>query len=304
MLTAGNPLARPEQALEIKADADVEQAVIDLVGDLAAYKPGAKLVFLEGSGESPFDQHLLFELFPEFTATVNLISSGSKARVRKISDLLDRARSAGAVVGKAFAITDRDSDDFEDMDSKNAFAWDRYHIENYLLEPDFIAKPLIDLNLARTIDVRPEGLMKLLRDCAGETLSQMVRHELEDPTSKLMVRAISANTPRDSDFNTADLRKALERSKDRIDELLKDSLSDAALSAREQDLRTRFESDLNSGRWVATFRGRDILKRFVSKHMNGVVRYEVFRDLIVARMRDAKFRPEGIEQVLKKIEKA
>lgn len=304
MLTAGNPLAKPEQALEIKADADVEQAVIDLVGDLAAYKPGAKIVFLEGSGEQPFDQNLLVELFPEFTATVNLISSGSKARVRKISDLLSRARDAGVVVGKAFAITDRDSEEAPSDDAENAFSWDRYHIENYLLEPDFIQKTLIDLNLARSIDVRPEELLKLLAACAEDTLPQMVRHELEDGASKVLVRAISANTPRDTEFKVAALRAALEESEQRIRQLMKNSLSQGSLEERETEIRNRFVEDLKTGRWIGTFRGRDILKRFVAKHMNGIVRYEVFRDLIVARMRDAKHRPEGIAAVLEKIEKA
>ena len=304
MLTAGSPLAKPNQALEIKAEADVEQAVIDLVGDLAAYKPGAKIVFLEGSGEVPFDQNFVVELFPEFAATVNLISSGSKARVRKVSDLLDKARGAGAIVGKAFAITDSDNEEIASDDSQNAFSWDRYHIENYLLEPDYIAKTIIDLNLARSIDVRPEELMKLLAACAEDTLPQMVRHELEDKTSKAMVRAISTNTPRDADFKITALREALEESQQRIQELLSDPLSERALAEREAELRSRFADDIQSGRWIATFRGRDVLKRFVAKHMNSVVRYEVFRDLIVARMRDGKFKPEGIAVVLAKIEKA
>lgn len=43
------------QVKEISASDEVEQAVIDLVGDLAAYRPGAKLVIVEGGGNSELE---------------------------------------------------------------------------------------------------------------------------------------------------------------------------------------------------------------------------------------------------------
>jgi energy-coupling factor transporter ATP-binding protein EcfA2 len=304
MLTAGSPLAQPEQALEIKADADVERAVIDLVGDLAAYKPGAKIVFLEGGGNSPFDETLIEELFPEFSASVNLISGGNKARVQQVTSLLERAQEAGAMVGKTFAITDQDNDVLNESAPANCHQWDRYHIENYLLEPDFVARTVIDLNRGREIDVRTDALVGLLRGCAEDTLPGLIRHELEDGTSKMLVRAISANTSREGEFEVGALRRALEESQERINELLEGPLSQEKLEERATEVRAKLVSDLEEGRWIATFRGRDILGRFVAKHMGGVVRYEVFRDLIVARMRDGKFKPEGMSKILLKIEQA
>lgn len=121
MLSAGNPLINPEQLLGISADDDVEKAVLDLVGDLAAYKPGAKLVFIEGGGEQPFDENMITSLFPEIASQVNLITSGSKARVRQVSLLLEHARAAGAMVGQAFAITDGDNETSEPF-GDNVFA--------------------------------------------------------------------------------------------------------------------------------------------------------------------------------------
>jgi hypothetical protein len=303
MLNAGSPLAKPDQAIEVKADDELERAVIDLVGDLAAYKPGAKLVFIEGGGSTPFDEKLIVDLFPQFAASVNLITSGNKARVQQVSALLDRARSAGAAVGRAFAITDRDNDQGQ-QDSPNCYRWDRYHIENYLLEPDFVAKVVIGIGLAKSVDVRADELFSILKGCAADTLHDLVRHELESESHASLSAALSTSTRRGESFDVSALRGAVLQSYERMGALLDGVLSKESLLAREAAVRARFEDDLNSGAWIKTFRGRDILKRFLAKHLNGCLRYEILRNMIVSHMVDANFRPEGIVDVLAKIEGA
>lgn len=69
------------QVHPIIATEDVERAVISLVGDLATYRPGAKVVIFEGS-DSEFDLKMTCTLFPELQASVNLISGGNKRRTR------------------------------------------------------------------------------------------------------------------------------------------------------------------------------------------------------------------------------
>jgi len=59
-------------------------------------------------------------------------------------------------------------------------------------------------------------------------------------------------------------------------------------------------AQLGSNEWVKTFRGRDILRRFVGQHGQGL-RYEPFRDLIIARMRDADHKPAGMKAVVDQI---
>lgn len=301
MLTAGSPLAAPDQILEITADGEIEAAVIDLVGDLAAYKPGAKLVFIEGGGKSPFDEAMITSLFPEFASSVNLITSGQKARVRQVSSLLGHARSAGAAVGKAFAITDHDNEG-EERDDGNCFRWDRYHIENYLLEPDFIAKCVIRLGLAKAVDVQDHAILALLKDSATDTLSDLVRHELEHRSHAELVKSLSASTTRGGEFDVSELRQALLASQQRISDLLNGALSDEQLKLDEQKVRARFQAALDSGAWIATFRGRDILKRFLSKCLKGCIRYDIFRNMIVSDMVDTAHKPEGMKAVLAEIE--
>jgi hypothetical protein len=64
---------------------------------------------------------------------------------------------------------------------------------------------------------------------------------------------------------------------------------------------SRAEAELADGRWTSTYRGRDVLRRFCDLARLGIA-YEFLRDLIIARMRDAKYEPPGmcavIDQVL------
>jgi hypothetical protein len=59
-----------EQAVPLVAKEGLQRAVIDLVGDLASYRPDAKLVIFEGEN-SEFDQRMTSTLFPAFSEKVN-----------------------------------------------------------------------------------------------------------------------------------------------------------------------------------------------------------------------------------------
>lgn len=301
MLTAGSALAQPEQALEVEVDGDVKRAIIDLVGDLAAYKPGAKLVFLEGGGNTNVDEYIISNIFPDFSQSVNLITSGSKSRIRQIDAVLERASASGAIVGKYFAITDLDGEIEIDTGSKNILRWDRYHIENYLLDAEAISRVIVDLNMATSVDVRIPAVLDLLREAARKTLPQLVRHELEDTSSKSLMRAISARTERTGDFQSEKLYEALQGSRRKIDDLLTNSLSKTSLSVKQSEVEAGLNADLNSGEWINTFRGRDVLKTFLSDNLRGVIRYEVFRDFIIAKMRDVGIQPVGMKAVIDRI---
>ena len=68
------------QATAVKAQHEMEQVVIALVGDLAAYRPNAKVVIFEGGGDTAFDVRMTCTLFPEFEQRINPIAAGNKKR--------------------------------------------------------------------------------------------------------------------------------------------------------------------------------------------------------------------------------
>lgn len=80
------------QLRAIEVGEALDRAIVDLVGDLATYRPGAKIVFFEGGGDVDFDVRMTTVLFPDFRKAVNSISVGHRARVEQLHDLLRKAR--------------------------------------------------------------------------------------------------------------------------------------------------------------------------------------------------------------------
>jgi predicted ATPase len=84
------------QVAPLLAKENVQKVVIDLVGDLAAYRPDAKLIIFEGEN-SDFDQRMTLSLFPLIQEKANLVSAGNKQRVRGLHDILSVALEKGQV---------------------------------------------------------------------------------------------------------------------------------------------------------------------------------------------------------------
>lgn len=284
------------QIMKLTLAEDAERAIISLVGDIAAYRPGKKIVIFEGGGGSELDVYMTTQLFPEFSTQVNVISSGNKLRVRELHSVLDEAQKKGMVPFKTFSITDRDSEDLTDVVSPR-FKWNVYHIENYLLEADYILRVLTDLNLAKNMS---DGrIYDLLRSAAQETLHELVRHELVEFANRSIVSAINLGSdPSRKDIAVA-ISEAIGRSATRVGTVISENLKTATLLERESELRMSFQKDLAGDSWRSAFRGRDILRKFVSANCN--VSYETFRDLLIARMKDAGFRPVGMKLVIDEI---
>ncbi len=299
MLPCGNVPPGESQLKPLSATADLELALVDLVGDLAAYRPGGKVVIFEGGGDSDFDRRVAGALFPELQEKANLISGSNKTRVRVLHEILARAADDGRLPFQFFSVVDKD-DGSEPATYKNVsiFEWDVYHIENYFLEPKYIIKVISALggsNLPSEAEIVDE-----LRECARETLPELLRHKLSGMANTALIRAINTGTdPKSADL-AATLFEAIERSISRVKAASEGAISKANLSAAENDLRQKHEENLASGEWVKTFRGRDILKRFAGKHASSVS-YEVFRNLIVSSMRDDGYQPSGMKSVIERI---
>jgi AAA domain, putative AbiEii toxin, Type IV TA system/Protein of unknown function (DUF4435) len=290
----------PNQATPVQVGQDLERLVIELVGDLAAYRPGAKIVVFEGSGDSQFDARMTCQLFPRFQASVNTISAGSKRRVAHLYEVLEQARVAGHLPATFYAIVDRDSEPAEQKAVPTRFQWDAYHIENYLLEPRFILRVLEDVQAAITPLDTVEGVADALVSCARDTIPSLVAHRLRVLTNNSLVECLDLGfDPKRTDVAVA-LAEAAQNSCQRMAMRLKDTLSQLRLSREETELTSKAQDDLRTDAWRESFRGRDVLRQFVHRHVEGS-RYEPFRDLIVARMREAAFEPPGMQDVVDQI---
>lgn len=288
------------QASRVRVGQDVERLIVGLVGDLASYRPGAKIVIFEGGGSTDFDVRMVCTLFPRFQAMVNPIAGGSKRQVAQLYEVLESARIAGHLPARFYSITDWDGEPLTRPAVPTRLQWDVYHIENYLLEPRFILKVLGDLNLARTPVASEDAILDELRHCAAETVPELVGHKLRVKCNAAVMASLDIGfNPKRGDIGVA-LAESIERSFDRLGTVVANDLTRDKLGKEERTLTVTVRADLSTDRWRSTFRGRDILRRFANRHLNGMA-YEQFRDLIIARMRDAEFQPNGMSRIIEQV---
>lgn len=298
-IQAPGELGGTSQASAVKAKGDLERVVLDLVGDLAAYRPGAKVVVFESDAAAGFDVRMTCTLFPQFEQKVNAISGGSKRRVADLYDVLDGARRDGHLDAQFFAITDAD-DDEPLVGPGGHFQWDRYHIENYLLEPTFVLKALRLVGVDGAISATEASVLGGLRDCATATVGDLVAHRLRVLANKQLIAAIDLGfDPARPDIAAA-LSEAIARSGDRIRARTSDELSLASLERSMTSYRDELDAALIDGTWISKFRGREVLRRFAGRYVHGMA-YEYFRDLIINKMAEDNFHPTGMQRIVDQI---
>ena len=197
-------------------------------------------------------------LFPEFEQRVNIISAGDKQTVSALYDLLERARGAGHIPGQFFAITDAD-DDLTSRPTHHC-QWDAYHIENYLLVPQYVLSALRTLGIGQSDMADEADVLAILFKCAEETIDGLIAHRLKKQVYHVMVSSIDLEfDPKRSDVAVA-LTEALERSTERMQKQLSVAASKHELIDMEKQLSMRVRT-CTQGRELA----EDISRPRISK---------------------------------------
>lgn len=93
------------------------------------------------------------------------------------------------------------------------------------------------------------------------------------------------------------LSASINRSIARLHETVSTQLSLGELELRERQIREKLESALAGDVWRKDFRGRDVLKKFVSQVVQGMT-YEVFRNLIISKMKAEQYQAPGMNEVV------
>lgn len=288
------------QLRPVRADDETEAVIIELVGDLAAYRPGAKVVFFEGQ-ESEFDLKMVSRLFPEIEKIVNFVSGGNKERVQRLHQILDQAVSAGHVPVKIYSVVDKDTGDQQKETAyRRHFSWDVYHIENYLLEPKYILEAMRQIGVYNDMLADEDAVSKKLNEIARERISELVAHYLREMINGVMVRQIALNANHKTNDLGAEMHRVAIRSIESMQTKLQTDIGVDKLRKLASDYQTTLEKSLDSEDWKKHFRGRDILKRFAGEFCNGI-RYEMFRDLVISTMVTDSFQPEGMKKVIQRI---
>lgn len=286
------------QATIVKAQQELEKVVLALVGDLAAYRPGAKVVVFESTADSAFDVKMTSTLFPEFAQRINLISGGNKRRVLELYEILERSHAAGHFPDRFFAITDAD-DGEERRPPGNHFQWDVYHIENYLLNPLYILEALRAVGINADSVGDQSHVLELLKQCAKESINSLVAHQLRERVNRELVSTINLSFDQSrSDVGVA-LAESVARSNKKFCEKIA-KITAETLTKNQSNIVVELNKALEDGTWQKRFRGRDILRRFAGKVVKGM-EYEYFRDLVISRMSERNYKPPGMSTVVEAI---
>ena len=289
------------QVHEIQPGEEVEAIILEMVGDLAAYRPGAKVVFFEG-GDSEFDLNMVSRLFPAFGKEVNLVSGGNRSRVETLHKTLQRSVQAGNIPIKIYSVVDKDSG--AEIDSSGEFqghySWDVYHIENYLLDTRFIGEALKNVNIHHNDVASVEGIERRLTEIARCQIGELIGHKVRTAIGSELVEGLKLNSNPLSNDIGADLHESIEKSIERIQHLAETNLNIDSIRKRIDKEREVLERSLIEGDWKKHFKGRDILRAFVREYVQGM-RYAYFRDIIISQMANSGYQPEGMRAVLDKI---
>ena len=289
------------QMHELHPGEEVESIIMELVGNLATYSPGAKVAFFEGE-DSEFDLHMVSRLFPSVENEINLVSGGNRFRVERLHRTLERSIEAGNIPVKIYSVVDRDTgpEVAPNSDFQRHFSWDVYHIENYLLESKFIDEALGRLGVSHN-DLSSLGRIdSCLRQIAENQIGKLVVHRVRSNMGSEMVNSLELNAnPLANDIG-AELYRAATKSIERINEQLDTNLGLDDIRSQVATEQQSLYDALSTEDWRKHFRGRDILQEFAGKYIPGM-RYVYFRELIISQMSSAGYQPPGMKLVLDQI---
>lgn len=299
MLPSGVDDPERSQLRPLTASADLDLVLADLVGDLAAYRPGGKGVILEGGGDSDFDKTFVSRIFSDELKGINLISGSNKNKVMALHDVLEKAYKSGDLPTKFYAITDRDSEqNVVETSAVSQFSWDVYHIENYLLDENLICE-VINSSLPKP-SFDAAGVLIDLKKSALEVVPAVIAHELRSRIHALVKKSINLSfDPTREDVSEA-LFEAVQKSSGRLNDLISGDISINSIMEIESGIRSEFNLIFIDDTWRSRLPGRDILKRFVGM-VKLPYKYDIFRNMLVNKMAETGKKPMGMKVVIDKI---
>ena len=285
------------QIRKIEEKSAEERAVLEMVGDIAGYKPGGKIVIFEGAN-SEFDKRMTSRLFPKYEKRMNFISGGNRKSVEKLHSILEMNK--GGI--RVYSIVDKDSGKAKaDGKRTGRFSWNVYHIENYLMESQYILDVLRNSTISDTPFQDTEEVEEELKIIAKEQVQSLVAHSLMEEVNHGMVTQISTRIDPNAENLCEKIHEAVNKSSENLKEEIETNITLEKLGKKATKKKLELENSLKNDQWKEEFKGRDIMREFVRKHGQGM-KYERFRDSIVNAMAERRNPPKGMANVLRQID--
>ncbi|MBD8055305.1 AAA family ATPase [Rhodococcus ruber] len=286
--------AEYNQAIEVNAEDSITDLIVALSGSPTLYQPHGKVVILEGDPDyGQFDVNVVSRLFPKFASSVNLVSGGHKNRVRDTHRLLQEIGATLSHRNSFYAVMDRDFTTNLEL-PENTFVWDRYHIENYLLEPEYIAAAVSTCLGENRNPATEEGHLKRI---AEGLVPKIALIKYRTAVNDEVVRCLSWEfDPKSKDIPAA-MSSAIERSFVKLADV-KSRFDLSYLQKMYTDLVSDLQQSILDGDWVKKLPARLILKEYAQ--LNNL-HYRTLVNVILDHMTRREFKPQSMAQVLEEI---
>lgn len=250
-----------------------------VAGDVGIVSLGEKIIFLEGASEE-IDKYILETWFPTYQKVLTFVSCGSVKDVMGVSQKALQLLEQEPGYNFFFMIRDRDYLSEEDIETLQGqsngklFIWDRYHIENYLLDEEVIAglvqdtipnSPLRDPTIVR------EKLVEIARSFLEVHLAKWIEYDLNRELRRLSYQVSPTDIENDVLTKTEDLVNQITH-----------WYKNQTLEKMVQERRQTFEVALENEEWKRLFPGRKILSRFAGEVVNW--NYKHIRNQLINRI--------------------
>lgn len=279
----------PNQAYHLSSADSVESAVLDLIGDLAAYRPHGLIVLVEGAKDTRFDVDMIGTLFPEHRARANFIPAGERNGVSRTVAQLRQVLVEAGLSARAVSICDGDSTMTPSKPSEGRFYWPAYEIENFLLEPTVLRDACKQLS-RRDPFSSDDAVVERLRAIARSHLDWFAGVIVQDSLNQRFTEAIRV---RPGVTALEDLVASALSSQHRLAEL---DVSREAIHSSFNEVRLQLEGSLDgSNDFLRTFPGDRLIHGFAG---DLGYRADQFKNVCVSSAHRLAFKPPAMAETL------
>ena len=296
-MSVGEEMPGSNQITRISQRSEFDRACIELIGDIANYRPDQPVLIVEG--QQQFDILVLRRLFSEFLKGVNVLEAGGKVQVlQRQASLRDSAQKSGQTK-TILSITDSDGDKISN-ESIGQYQWPAYHIENYLLESKYIGLAIDSIAAKSPGTTALQYVQELVRDSKNQAASEIGRRTLVRRLKSRLNGHLQFNPgATDRDLTAVGLRQQLQKSKNAIDTEFDKAMAGNELE-RQLD-RQRSDTDRLQKQETTpdALPGRDVLRK-IAERATPSGNYEILRNAILNEMARDEYQPPAMKAVMER----
>ncbi|TET70673.1 MAG: ATP-binding protein [Candidatus Aminicenantes bacterium] len=269
----GPPLSEGQnQAIPVSEDDETNQALKLLGQSVGIIALGKKIVLIEGTHAS-LDKLTYGAIFKESFPDLVLVPSSGKCLIRSFSTLVEEVLDKSIWGVEFFMLCDGDTiplsldkSALTKLSKGRLSVLERYHLENYFLEEDILAKVFSSLEPEGSWLRTPDSIRKVLKDIAKDmtsyTVSLYTSAHFREEVGNIDLM------PRDCNGKSAEHLKSIICSKATTEETrINQTIDSKNIAKFIDDMMKRMEDSIekDTDDWKKLIPGKSILNIFSSK---------------------------------------